>query len=79
MNLQDLQAVPTYATAHGLEMGLAFVIIFPLGALLIRALKLKTNIWAHVAVQSAGWILMIAGLATGIRLGKILGRVSYLT
>lgn len=56
-------------------MGLAFVIILPLGALLIRVLKFKGSIWIHVACQLVGWVLMLAGLAMGIRVGKIIDRV----
>lgn len=76
MIYEDLRLVPKYAKIHGLEMGLAFVILFPLGALFIRVLKFKGNVWAHVVCQLVGWVLMLAGLATGIRLGKIIDQVS---
>lgn len=76
MIYEDLHLVPKYARIHGLEMGLAFVILFPLGALFIRVLKFKGSVWAHVVCQLVGWVLMLAGLATGIRLGKIIDQVS---
>ncbi|KAH7131462.1 integral membrane protein [Dactylonectria estremocensis] len=75
MIYEDLHLVPKYAKLHGAEMGLAFVIIFPLGALFIRILKFKGSVWAHVACQLVGWVLMLAGLGTGIRLGNIIDRL----
>ncbi|KAH6990267.1 integral membrane protein [Ilyonectria destructans] len=75
MIYEDLHLVPKYARIHGLEMGLAFVILFPLGALFIRVLKFKGSVWAHVVCQLVGWVLMLAGLATGIRLGKIIDQL----
>ncbi|KAK2740718.1 hypothetical protein FQN55_008772 [Onygenales sp. PD_40] len=72
---QDLPLVPKLAKTHGVVMGVAFTIMFPLGALLVRALKTKETVWVHVAFQLVGWVLMIAGLATGIKVGKILDRL----
>ncbi|KLJ08563.1 hypothetical protein EMPG_15991 [Blastomyces silverae] len=73
--LQDLRLVPQFAKAHGVVMSIAFVIIFPLGALFVRTQKIKGGVWIHAACQLIGWILTIAGLATGIRVGKILDRL----
>jgi hypothetical protein len=72
---QELHLVPTLLKAHGLVMSIAFVIIMPLGALLIRTLKFKGGVWVHVACQLLGWVLMLAGLALGVRTGKIIDRV----
>ncbi|KAK2760332.1 hypothetical protein FQN54_002400 [Arachnomyces sp. PD_36] len=72
---QDLHLVPKFAKAHGIVMGVAFVIILPLGAILVRLLKFKGAVWVHVACQLIGWVLMLAGLATGIKVGKILDRL----
>jgi hypothetical protein len=57
-------------------MGIAFGIIFPLGAILLRVIRSKYGVYAHISAQLIGYALMIAGLATGIRVGKILDRVS---
>ena len=72
---EDLHLVPTFAKAHGVAMGIAFGIIFPLGAILLRVLQLKYGVYAHIGCQLLAYVLMIAGLATGIRVGKILDRV----
>jgi hypothetical protein len=57
-------------------MSLAFVVLYPLGAFLIRGLNFKGSVWIHVACQLLAWVFMIVGLVFGIRLGKILDRVS---
>lgn len=72
----DLPKVPSLAKAHGSLMGLAFVVIFPIGAVLVRAVRTKNAIWIHATCQLVGWILMIGGLVCGIKMGKILDRVS---
>lgn len=58
-------------------MGLAFVVVLPGGAILMRLLnsKGKTAAWVHVGIQFVGWVLMISGLAMGVKVGKILDRV----
>ncbi|KAH6704100.1 hypothetical protein BKA61DRAFT_617862 [Leptodontidium sp. MPI-SDFR-AT-0119] len=61
---QDLNLVPALAKAHGLVMSIAFVV-----------LKSKRRVWIHISLQLVGWVLMLTGLATGIRVGKILDRL----
>lgn len=56
-------------------MGIAFVIVFPLGAIFLRVPQSKLSVSIHIACQILGVVLMIAGLATGIRVGMILDRV----
>lgn len=70
--------MPNYAKAHGILMGLAFVVVLPSGAIFMRLLKSqgKATVWVHVGVQLVGWALMISGLAMGAKVGKILDRVS---
>lgn len=72
---RDLHLVPGLVRAHGWLMGIAFVIVLPLGSLLIRFPKLKGAVWVHAACQLVGWLLIIAGLAAGIRMAKILDYV----
>jgi hypothetical protein len=61
----------TLLEAHGLVMSIAFLIIMPLGVLLVRSLKFKGSVWIHAGCQMVGWVLMIAGLCLGERTGKI--------
>ncbi|KAL4975642.1 hypothetical protein BDW66DRAFT_151756 [Aspergillus desertorum] len=72
---EDLHLVPAFAKAHGVAMGVAFGIIFPLGAILLRVIQSKYGVYAHISCQLLAYALMIAGLATGIRVGKILDRL----
>ena len=60
-------------------MGLVFTIMMPIGVFIIRFCKGKCRIWIHAAWQTFSWALLIAGLASGIRVGKILDRVCSLS
>lgn len=73
---QDLHLVPSYLKAHGILMGLAFVVFFPMGTIMVRTMNFKGIVWAHAACQLVGWILMIAGLAMGTRVATIIDIVS---
>lgn len=72
---EDLSQVPNLAMAHGITMGLAFLVLFPMGAVLIRGLNIKQTMWIHASCQILGLLLMLAGFATGMRLGNILDEV----
>ena len=52
--------------AHGTIMAFTFVIVFPLGALLIRFASVKGLVWVHAAVQGFGYILAFTGLGLGV-------------
>lgn len=72
---EQLPKLPSLATAHGVLMGLAFVIIFPVGVLALRVARGKTAVWMHVVCQLLGWVMMIGGLATGVRMARIIDMV----
>lgn len=57
---------------HAVVMCLAFVIVFPLGALLLRFVSVRV----HYMVQLAATILVIVGLGTGIYISMEYNRVS---
>lgn len=73
--VEDLPLVPQYERAHGITLGLAFTILYPLGTILIRVLHNRFTLWIHAICQMVGFGLMIAGLATGQRLANILDKV----
>ena len=52
--------------AHGVLMSLAFVIFYPLGAILIRALSFKGLVWVHAGVQVFAYTLALAGMGIGV-------------
>ncbi|KAK3312690.1 integral membrane protein [Apodospora peruviana] len=68
---EDQASVPSLATAHGILMGLAFVVFMPIGAVLIRSIESKNALWIHASCQLTGLALVIAGLVTGVRLFQI--------
>lgn len=72
---EELHLVPSLLKAHGSVMGIAFVIIFPLGAWLVRFQGPRKSIWTHLSIQIVGLVLMLAGLGTGIKQGTILDLV----
>jgi hypothetical protein len=54
---------------HGVVMSLAFILIFPSGALLMRLLR-KMGFLVHVGVQTIGLLFAIIGLGTGIYISQ---------
>jgi hypothetical protein len=74
---QDLPKLPGYLKVHGILMGLAFVVFYPLGAFLIRSLNFKGALWLHIACQMIAWVFMIIGLIMGTKSGKIIDRVIF--
>jgi hypothetical protein len=77
IDYQNLYLVPHLAKTHALLMSITFVIVFPTGAFLIRLLKLKGSraVWTHAGLQLAGVVMLLAGVAEGVRMGKIIDRV----
>lgn len=52
--------------AHGTIMGLAFVIVYPLGAILIRLFSFSGLIWVHAATQAFAYLMALTGLGLGV-------------
>lgn len=52
--------------AHGILLGLAFAIMYPLGAAMIRALRFKGLLWFHAGWQVFAYVLTLAGLGLGL-------------
>lgn len=51
---EDLPKIPNLAKAHGILMGLAFVVVFPVGSFIIRSSRTRNMIWFHTACQVVG-------------------------
>lgn len=60
----DKRPSATILAAHGIIMALVFVVLYPLGALLMPLLG---KWWAHGAFQALSWILMWAAFGLGIK------------
>lgn len=48
--------------AHGVIMGLAFALLFPSGAIMMRLLSFTGLVWLHAGVQMLAYALAIAGM-----------------
>ena len=62
----EIKKVRRVKIAHGTIMGLAFVIVYPLGAILIRLLSFSGLIWVHAVTQGFAYILALTGLGLGV-------------
>jgi len=52
--------------AHGVLMGIAVVLFFPIGAIITRLSKSRHMMWIHVGCQISGLIVFLGGFGTGI-------------
>ncbi|EXJ92881.1 hypothetical protein A1O3_01435 [Capronia epimyces CBS 606.96] len=57
-------------TAHGVIMGLVFVVLFPMAALTIYVPYREKVRHVHAPLQAISLVLMIVGLGLGVQLGK---------
>ena len=52
--------------AHGITMSLAFVVLFPLGALTIRFMSMRGIVWIHASAQLFAYAVALAGFGMGV-------------
>lgn len=62
------------AHIHGLIMGIAFAVLFPSGAIILRLFKVRGVAWVHGVWQSLTYLLSVAGLGLGIYLASKMGQ-----
>lgn len=74
----DFEKATKVMIAHGVLASLAFVILFPAGAISIRLLSFPGLIWLHVAFQVLAYVVYIAAFGLGIYLATNLHYVSRL-
>ncbi|EPS40423.1 hypothetical protein H072_5730 [Dactylellina haptotyla CBS 200.50] len=57
-----------FIIAHAVVMSLAFVVLFPLGGIIIRLLRhtIRQAVYVHITLQVLSFSLSIVGLATGV-------------
>ena len=56
----------TYRTAHGALASLAFIVVFPLGAMLVRLASFGGLVWTHGGLQILGFVIFAAAAGLGI-------------
>lgn len=64
--------------SHGVLMGIATVLVFPIGGLIARLSKSRYTFWIHVGCQLFGLALLLAGFGTGIWTAIIHQEVGFL-
>ena len=52
--------------AHGVIMSTAFVLFFPIGAVLIRLFSFPGLVWVHAATQGFAYLVAVVGLGLGV-------------
>ena len=58
-------------------MGLAFALLFPSGAIVVRLFSFKGLVWVHAGAQMLAYALAIAGLGLGIYISIWPSQVDY--
>ncbi|KAJ5703382.1 hypothetical protein N7493_011771 [Penicillium malachiteum] len=74
INLEDIKREKI---AHGVLMIVAYVIIFPLAGIFLRASRLRHTVAIHGGLQIFALGLSIAGLGLGISMARPLGLLSH--
>ncbi|RDW70373.1 hypothetical protein BP5796_08770 [Coleophoma crateriformis] len=62
--------IPSYEKAHGIIMGIAVVLLFPIGAMLMRT---GLGLWTHGLVQLLALALLLGGFGVGVKLADVTG------
>lgn len=70
-----LADIETMQKAHGIIMGLTFVILFPLGGLIMRILGFGGVVWFHAAWQILSLLLFTAAFGIGVHMAEELDYV----
>ncbi|KAG8169741.1 hypothetical protein KVR01_000486 [Diaporthe batatas] len=68
----DYETAERRRSAHGIIAAIAFVILFPLGAIFLRIIPGRWSVRIHYFVQIIAWLLYIAGFALGVILLRML-------
>lgn len=65
--------------AHGTLAALAFVILFPAGAITIRLASFPGVVWFHAAFQAFAYFVYIAAFGLGVYMANNLSLVSTIS
>lgn len=68
----DYETAISRRSAHGIVATVAFVILFPLGAIFLRVIPGRWSVRIHYVVQILAWLLYIAGFVLGVLLLRML-------
>ncbi|KAF2210902.1 hypothetical protein CERZMDRAFT_113053 [Cercospora zeae-maydis SCOH1-5] len=62
-------------TAHGSLASVAFVALFPTGALLIRLASFTGLVWLHAAIQAVAYLVFVAAFGLGVYIATQLNEI----
>jgi hypothetical protein len=62
----DVDKATNYRTVHGILAAMAFVILFPVGAMTMRLVPGRAALWLHAITQVVSYIIFIAAVGLGI-------------
>jgi len=62
----DVNKAQTIRLAHGVLAALAFVVLFPVGGIIIRVVPSKAAIWIHAGFQVLAYLIYTAAFGLGI-------------
>ncbi|KAM3415569.1 hypothetical protein BST61_g9090 [Cercospora zeina] len=62
-------------TVHGSLASIAFVALFPTGAILIRLASFTGSIWLHAAIQAVAYLVFIAAFGLGVYIATQLNEI----
>lgn len=65
----DYEKGRNVAIAHGVLAAVAWVILFPFGAISMRLLSFSGLVWFHAAIQIFAYLVFVAAFGLGIYLG----------
>jgi hypothetical protein len=66
----------TMLIAHGVLASLAFVILFPAGAIAIRLASFPGVVWLHAAFQVFAYLIYVAAFGIGVYMANEMNLVS---
>jgi hypothetical protein len=66
----------TMLIAHGVLASLAFVILFPAGAIAIRLASFPGVVWLHAAFQVFAYLIYVAAFGIGVYMANEMDLVS---
>ncbi|KAK3061934.1 hypothetical protein LTS18_005150, partial [Coniosporium uncinatum] len=62
----DVSKAQTIRLAHGVLAALAFVVLFPVGGIIIRVVPSKAAIWIHAGFQVLAYLIYTAAFGLGV-------------
>nr|OQO27787.1 hypothetical protein B0A51_05845 [Rachicladosporium sp. CCFEE 5018] len=56
----------TVLVAHGVMASLAFLVVFPIGGILVRVANFSGLVWVHAGLQMLAWLIYLVAFCMGV-------------